>query len=225
MARREASEVLDGCEIFSGLDDEQHARLVAMSETESFVPGELIFRQGTPCPGLYVVDEGLVRLYRLAPNGNEHVLHLCGPGQTFAEVAAIGAFAVPANAVAVAPTTCILLPADRLQAELAKSHALCRQLLTGMSFWVRHLVVLLEDLTLRDAAGRVARLLADLPLDARGRIELPSTKRDLANHLNLSSETFSRILRRLGERGLIELGSDRGMKLLDRAGLEELASR
>ncbi|MCA9255396.1 MAG: Crp/Fnr family transcriptional regulator [Planctomycetes bacterium] len=225
MKKRSASEVLDSCDLFSGLDDVQHERLVAISEEHVFEPGELIFRQGTPCPGLFVVDAGLVRLYRLAPSGQEHVLHLCGPDQTFAEVAAIGAFAVPANAVSVTASNCVLLPADRLQAELAGSHALCRQLLTGMAFWVRHLVVLLEDVTLRDAAGRVARLLSDLPIGPEGTIELPSTKRDLASHLNLSSETFSRILRRLGERGLIELGSDRSLRLIDRGRLEDLAGR
>jgi CRP/FNR family transcriptional regulator len=54
-----------------------------------------------------------VRIFKTAAGGREHVLHIVGPGGSFAEVAAIGGFAVPASAEAVKKTTCLLLPLDR----------------------------------------------------------------------------------------------------------------
>lgn len=225
MVVRSKEEVLAACGLFSGLDARQRGVLEKLGQRVHFETQQTIFRQDEPCPGLYVVDRGLVRVFRLAPSGQEHVLHLCGPNQTFAEVAAIGDFPVPANAQAAAATTCVLLPAPLLQRELHRNHELCRQMLVGMSFWVRHLVQLLEDLALRDADGRVARLLGDLEAGPDGRVTLPSTKKDLASHLNLSSETFSRVLRRLGERGLIDLAPETGLRVLDAVGLRALAQR
>ena len=74
-----------------------------------------------------------------------------------------------------------------------------------MAKWVHNLVGLLEDLVLRDATARVARHLIQSDItDGHGEFSLPMRKRDLASHLNLTSETLSRTLRRLVDCGLIE---------------------
>ena len=145
------------------------------------------------------------------------------PGGTFAESAAIGGFAVPASAEAIAATTCALLPQRAFHNLLAEDHELCLGMMTGLTLWVRHLVGLMEDVVLRDAAGRIARYLLQTPRDAAGRIELPGLKRHVASHLNLTSETFSRTFRRLLDGGMIaECGRNR-LQLLDCAGLQKVA--
>lgn len=194
-----------------------------MARLCKFRKGELIFRDGEPCPGVYVVGSGQVRVFKTALGGKEHVLHMVGPGQTFAEVAAIADFPCPASAEAVSPTICVLLPADLFRQALAQSHQLCLDMMSGMAYWVRSLVGLLEDIVLRDATGRLARYLLQSPTQADGTIELPTLKRHLASHLNLTSETFSRTLGRLIEGGmLIELDGNR-LEIRDRPHLAQLA--
>jgi CRP-like cAMP-binding protein len=217
------ADILDRCRLFSAVGPAGFGRLVTIARVVKFRKGELIFRDGQECPGVYVVASGLVRLFKTAPSGKEHVLHMVGPGQTFAEVAAIGGFNVPASAEAVAATTCALLPADRFRKALEEDHSLCLGMLKGLTLWVRHLVGLMEDVVLRDATGRLARYLLDVATDEHGLVELPTLKKHVASHLNLTSETFSRSLRRLVEAGVIREGDDNRVELLDRDKLRLIA--
>jgi CRP-like cAMP-binding protein len=198
-------------------------RLAAMAGSRSYRKGAVIFRQGDPCTGIYVVARGLVRLFTLAPSGKEHVLHLAGPGQSFAEVAVIGGFECPATAEAVEATICALLPSDAFLRLLREDHDLCLQLLAGLTQRVRQMVGLLEDLVLRDATGRLARHLLEKSRGLAGVIPLPSLKRHLASHLNLTSETLSRTLRKLADAGIIESRGARALKVLDPRGLARAA--
>jgi CRP/FNR family transcriptional regulator, dissimilatory nitrate respiration regulator len=200
---RTAEDVLRGCQLFGEVDADRCRKLAEISRRCQFARQEMIFHQGQACPGVYVVDSGTVRVFKTAPSGKEHVLHMVSPGQSFAEVAAIGNFPCPAHAEAVDPTRCVLIPVDRFRQQMESDHQLCLEMMTGMSFWVRRLISLMEDLVLRDALGRTARFLLESETDSEGMVKLPSLKRHVASHLNLTSETLSRTLSRLIEAGLV----------------------
>ena len=82
-------------------------------------------------------------------------------------------------------------------------------MLTGMAGWVRQLAGLMEGIVLRDAASRVARYLIETGGDQEPKVQLPGRKRDIASHLNMTSESLSRALRHLREIGLGWRGSFR----------------
>ena len=109
-----------------------------------------------------------------------------------------------------------------MKSEEAK-HELCHGMLVSLTLWVRHLVGLMEDIVLRGATGRLARYLLDAPTDGAGQIELPTLRRHLASHLNLTSETFSRTIRRLTEAGLIHQDDAGQIRTLDREKLRLVA--
>ena len=217
-------DILHNCRLFSEVQARGFQRLAIIARIRNFRKGQSIFREGDQCPGVYVVGSGLVRVFKTGAAGKEHVLHMVGPGNTFAEVAAIGGFNCPASAEAIAPTSCVLLPDDLFQKALEEDHQLCLGMMRGLTLWVRRLVGLMEDIVLRDAAGRLARfLLESKPLED-GAIELPGLKRYVASHLNLTSETFSRIFRRLVEAGLIAELENNRVRLLDLEKLDRVAN-
>lgn len=220
---REAEDILRNCQLFAEVDAQRRAHLAGMTKIRRFGKQQMIFHQGQECPGVYVVASGMVRIFKTAPSGKEHVLHMVAPGQSFAEVAAIGNFNCPAHAEAVVNTVCGLIPLDQFRNAMADDHQLCLEMMTGLSFWVRRLISLMEDLVLRDAMGRTARFLIEADVAADGTVKLPSLKRHVASHLNLTSETLSRTLSRLIEAGLVvELDRNR-VELTDRAQLRAIS--
>ena len=73
--------------LFRGLPEPSLGQLVAMSRLVELHRGELVFLAGDPCPGIFLVGSGAVRVYRTSPGGKEHLLHLIEEGQTFADTA------------------------------------------------------------------------------------------------------------------------------------------
>ena len=212
------------CHLFSSVESESLKRLVEMAVVKRYRKGRQIFREGEPAPGIFVVVSGTVRLYKLAPSGKDHVLHLAGPEESFAEVAVIGEFPCPAYAQALEACTCVLLPTVPFLRALRQSHDMCLQMMAGMTARFRGLVGLAEGIVLRDAAGRVARyLIGAAGGDPEPVVRLPGRKRDIASHLNMTGESFSRTLRLLREEELIEESEDGGLLILDLEGLRAVA--
>ena len=223
MAQPNVIDILADCAMFTEVNESGFQRLGVMSRICRFPKSYNVFREGDDCPGIYVVGEGLVRIFRTGHGGKEHVLHMVGPGGTFAEVAAIGGLQCPASAQTIEPTTCALLPMAPFRKLLEDDHKLCLCMMSSMSAWVNDLVDLMGNVVLRDAAGRVASHLLQTSTEDHKTIELPGLKRHIASHLNLTSETFSRVLRRFVQHGLISDTSNNQFQILDREGLERIA--
>jgi len=218
-----AVEIIHGCDLFCGLTEGSFEKIAGIARTVRFKRGEIVFREGDPCPGIYVVGTGAVRVFKLGPSGKNHVLHFARAGMTFAEVAAIGQFDCPAYADVTEDSICALIPEGGFRKILNEDHVFCVEMMTGMSKWVRSLVGLLEDLVLRDATSRVARhLIQSDGTRGEGEFTLPMRKKDLASHLNLTSETLSRTLHRLVDCGLIESHEQR-IRILELEKLREVA--
>src|SRR5208282_6842983 len=99
--------VLKGVSIFSGLSEQEFAFLTSHLRQRKYAAGELIFGEGDPCAGLYVVQSGNVRIFKSSAGGREQVLSIDGPGGSIAELPVFDDGAYPASAQAV--TDCSLL--------------------------------------------------------------------------------------------------------------------
>lgn len=223
MSEMTAEQILGGCPLFSRVQGVSRQGLIGMGVVRRFIKGGRIIQQDQPCPGVYIVGEGLVRIYKLSPSGKEHVLHMTPAGGTLLEVASILDMNCPAFAEALEDSTCLLLPHEPFRRALREDHALCLQLLGGMAMRVRQFVGLLEDIVLRDALSRVANHLLGLSQEQGGDVSLPSFKKHMASHLNLTSETLSRCLRQLTDAGLIESSEGSAIRVLDEGAMREVA--
>lgn len=215
----EIRSAIAACPLLRRIDDAHREHLAASARGHQVPARSMLFRQGDPCPGIVIVASGAVRVFKLAPSGKEHVLHLIHAPDSFLEVAVLGGFDCPACAETTEPTEYVIVPAAGIRALVDGDHPFCRQLLTSMSLRVLRLVNLLEDVVLRDATARIAKHLFDQADERTGAVFLTASRKDIALHLNLTPETLSRALRRLQDEGLIELRDNRFF-VLDREQLE-----
>ena len=184
------------------------AELAAQATRRSLRRQETIFLEGEPSAGLWIVENGCVKAYKLSPDGQEYILCFFGPGDTFNDLAALDGMPNAVNATAVTDLTTWVIPAAVFAAALQADHALCLAVTMGLTGRVRHLVERLEDLALRSATARLARFLLAQAEDPT--LAHPAVTRALiANHLATTPETISRSLRVLEQAGAIRFDRHR----------------
>jgi CRP-like cAMP-binding protein len=182
--------------------------LAASALRRRFTAGEVLFLEGDPSAGLWVVERGRIKVYKLHVEGREHILHIFGPGDSFNEVAALDGGPNPANAGALSDAVVWVVPADVIRSMLARDPSLAGAVISGMSERMRMLVRQIEDLALYAVQARLARFLIvrseDPALAGPG-----ITRAAIAAHLATTPETVSRALRALEEAGAIRFDRHR----------------
>jgi CRP-like cAMP-binding protein len=172
--------------------------------------GHSLFRHGQPANRFYFLREGLVKLFRLSPEGDEKIIELMRPGETFAEAVMfmgnVGRY--PVSADAVNESRLYAFEQKALLGLLEDSIDATYGLLGSMSRRLHMLVNQIESLTLQNATYRlVAFLLEEIPRDVKAspEVQLTTPKGVIASRLAIQPETLSRILAKLRQGGLIEV--------------------
>jgi CRP-like cAMP-binding protein len=189
--------------LFKGLRPAELARLAAGTARRKLARGEVLFREGDPVSGLFAVVYGRIELRsRGRPSG------MAGPGESFAEAVMFLDKPYIVTAQAAADSLVLEVSKQAVFAELERNPIFARRVIAALAQRVEALVRELERAALGTAGERfVAWLLRDQPAGATGEavITLPAAKRAIAARLNLSAEHFSRVLKALSSRGLVEV--------------------
>jgi CRP-like cAMP-binding protein len=214
---------LAGMPLFTGLSKAQYEALARIGMRRSFRKGERVFSEGDDGTGFYMVIEGRVKIFKVSAEGKEQILHLFGPGESFGEVSVFTGRGFPADAVTSLQTTLLFFPRMAFSALIQKDPALALNMLGQLSTRLRHFADLIEDLSLKEVPGRLAKYLLYLSSkDGDREMALDISKGQLASVLGTIPETLSRILAKMHKQGLIRLRGAR-ILILDRRGLEAIA--
>ena len=209
-----------------GVNASTLARLAGDSSEIIAPRGTVLFRQGEPCRGLYVLEAGQVKLALATPQGSEKVMELVEVGQCLDGSSICLGRPHMFCAETLVDSRLILITKEGVLAELEFAPDFTFNFIISMSHRLHHLIEALEACTLRSGLQRVAGYLANcLPGDAgegAEQIVLPAKKAIIASQLNLTQEHFSRILRELADDGLIEVES-RKVHILNAVGLRARA--
>jgi CRP/FNR family cyclic AMP-dependent transcriptional regulator len=191
--RADHTQILAQAPIFSGLTEAELGYLVERVAPRHYSPGEMVFGEGEPCAGLYVVERGHVRVFKTSAAGREQVLTIDGPGSSVAEIPVFDGGPYPASGAAVDDVTLLFIGKQELSFTT-----------------VRHrLVSLLCRLAQREGRQTTEGL----------EFSLPASHQELASQIGTVRELVSRNLSRLQADGLLKVEGRtvvvRDLKLLE----------
>ena len=223
--RADRTQILAQAPIFSGLTETELGYLAERVAPRHYSPGEMVFGEGEPCAGLYVVEHGHVRVFKTSTTGREQVLTIDGPGSSVAEIPVFDGGPYPASGAAVDDVTLLFIGKQDFQALCLAHPQVALKVLRVVGARLRRLVGIIEELSFTTVRHRLVSLLFRLA-QREGRqtaegleFSLPASHQEMAAQIGTVRELVSRNLSRLQADGLLKVEGRtvvvRDLKLLE----------
>jgi CRP/FNR family transcriptional regulator len=217
------TDILARIPLFAGLADAETHALASRATERRYAAGDVLFWEGEPCAGIFLIAQGAVKIFKTSPAGRELMLSLDQAPCTVAELPLFDGGPYPASVRAVEPVTAWFINKSDFQSVCRQYPDVALKLLAVVGSRLRHLVMVVERMTFGSVTQRLARLLLDAAAQAGAdEFDFPLTHQELASRLGTVREVVSRNLARFRVDGLVR-AQGRQFSILDRAGLEREA--
>jgi CRP/FNR family cyclic AMP-dependent transcriptional regulator len=207
-----AEATLAGVDLFAALTPEELEGLSARLRRRRYPEGAVLFVEGDPGNGLYVIESGRVKIVLASPAGRELVLAVRGPGEYIGDMALLDGEPRSADAVAAEDCRVLILPREDFVRFVETHPRAAMRLLAVLSRRLRQTMRQHQEATLLDVAARVAGALLRLadedgaPAgDGAGGVVVPTdlTQAGLAAQIGVTRESVNKWLRYYQRRGWI----------------------
>lgn len=194
--------------MFSSLDAGQFEAVMALSRAIEVKKDQPLFVQNQAAHHFFVLVHGQIKLTRTGMDGNEKVIDLIHPAQSFAEAVVLSQYEVyPVNALAIKHSRVIAIQANAYLGFLKQSTELCLGVMARMGQRMHWLINEIDRLVLHNATYRlISYLLEQAGTDSKNQTEfrLNTPKAVIASRLSIAPETLSRTLKKLTLQKLID---------------------
>ncbi len=214
-AKPNAAKTLATVGLFAGLSESELAFLAQRAVPRKFSTGEIIFSEGDPCSGMYVVESGHIRIFKTSAGGREQVLSIDGPGGSVAELPVFDGGNYPASVSAVEDSTLLFIGKQDFHALCITHPEVALKVLRVVGARLRKLVGIIEELSFTTVRNRLAAFLVRLarregkPADGGVEVMLPASNQELASQIGTVRELVSRNLSRFQSEKLIQMDGRR----------------
>ncbi len=212
---------------FTGVPAEAHEYLAKNLTRRQVAKGQILFVEGEDSDTVYLVERGVVKVFRSLESGRELIIGLFRTGEAVGEVAVIDGEPYPATAAAHEDAIVLTMSRKTYLHYLKTFDGAAIALIRDLMLRMRTLQRRMEDLGGGDVEYRLGRVLqgfcANLT-NTEGQlvVPVPLTRQDLADMVGARVETVIRAMSRWQKEGLV--GHDeRGIWIRDRRTLDALA--
>ena len=196
---------------FAELSQDEMQQLERSVHAQRFAKGDTIFQPSAEPRSVYVLKDGMARIYRVSPEGTEATFGYVRPGEIFGELAAVTARGRESYAEAVAPSVVWRVPIDLFRRLLGSRPGVGKSVAAQVGDRLRSAENRVEGLMFHDARSRLAFILHELgehfgvqqgdAIDVEGSF----TQSELATLVGCSRQTLNQCLGELNDLGLVEM--------------------
>jgi CRP/FNR family transcriptional regulator len=199
--------LLDHSEFFRGITPANKAALAAICVPRTLSKREMLFVEGDRGDAMYILASGNVQIYKSGPSGKESAIKTIGPGEIFAEVILFEQNVYPASAIALKKSLAYSID-KRLFLRLLADERFRNDFMRLLMQKQRYLISRIHDLTSGSVETRFIRFLEE-QYGRRRDYRLLIPKKDIAQAIGATSETFSRLINRMQKDGTMTVKKDR----------------
>lgn len=200
--------MLEQIPFFQRLNEAELKRLKDISILKKYKKGEFLFMEGEESRWLHLLIKGSIKLYKIGPKGKEIFMHQFNEIGLVAELANFENIKFPATAVFLTGGEVLKIDYDKFYAEFLSNPHVSLQIIKSLSQKLKITSELIHQELVLNSEAKVARFLVN---NADLFNELKHFK--IASILNITPETFSRILAKFKAQNLIAL--DANNEILD----------
>ena len=208
---KERIKVLRGNEYFDDLPEALLKEIAAHMNLREYQRGDVLFWEGDPCDGLYIVKQGSAKIFRLSPQGRQYIVRILQEKDTFSEVPAFDGAPNPVNVEAL--ENCLVwVIDDKILRGLVSTHPqFAQKVLVNFGRMLRGMVHKVSEMAFYQVTHRLARLIAEMSEEK----SVPQTQEQLAARLGTVREVVARSLKELERSGAIKI-EDRRIEIVDK---------
>ncbi|SCK19402.1 Crp/Fnr family transcriptional regulator [Vogesella sp. LIG4] len=211
--------------LFQQLSPAQLQALVPATRELRGLKGQVIFQRGDTCDGMYLLVYGKVKLALSSNGGVEKVVEILHPGQSFGEAVMFLNQPFPVMAQFIEDGLLLHVSSHAIRAAIVSDPGFAQRMLAGLALRLHNLMRDVARYSVENASQRVAGYLLQLQRQ-RGDsvVRLAVNKNVIASRLNITPETFSRVLHSLVEQGAIAVRG-RDIDIIDPPLLQQLETQ
>ena len=209
---KERIKVLRGNEYFDDLPEALLKEIAAHMNLREYQRGDVLFWEGDPCDGLYIIKQGSAKIFRLSPQGRQYIVRILQEKDTFSEVPAFDGAPNPVNVEAL--ENCLVwVIDDKILRGLVSTHPqFAQKVLVNFGRMLRGMVYKVSEMAFYQVTHRLARLITEMEVDE----SRPHwTQEQLAARLGTVREVVARSLKELERSGAIKI-EDRRIEIVDK---------
>jgi CRP/FNR family transcriptional regulator len=198
----ELRDLLRKADLFRGMSDDALDRIISAGRLKRFVQGEILFVEGSQGREFFLLIEGDVRIFKTSPEGQEISLRIIRPGEIFAEVILFENTRYPVSAMALNPGSAFGIERSSFTG-LLDDKRFRDEFIVILMRKQRYLAERIMYLTSYDVEERFFQFL----MERYGKREIYTVdmaKKDIASAIGTIPETFSRLILRLRNLGVLQ---------------------
>lgn len=207
--------VLQRMPLFASLSKRELLAISKITRERRYTRNQVIIRAGERGTTLFLLTSGVIRISIGNGRGKEIILGVLYPHDFFGEMALLDSLPRSATVVAVQESEVLVIPRRDFLECIRRSPKIATKMIVTLSLRLRRANRKVGGLVFMKASGRVAHTILEL---AEGRsvmtpegvvVDVPFTRRGLADMAGVSRETLARMLTKFQRTGLLQIQRQR----------------